>query len=363
MKQANDEKNREDFLKGKKKKSLTYNVPNLITRLPVSSGDLLFGGILSLYASELLGFGASFLPESAVTTAIQNGFMYASYYSSMLVNFTFAGMLFSGGIDLICKPPRDLHKQEIVEKLGCERKDVDRDTRMKKIDELCLMISDDYTEKKYSMKEEAKIAGKTLDEIIYKIEGVRIKTSNVVKNSYVTKYIMPHALGGCNLISGEIEIFRQLPYMSFSISAHELAHRKTYINENEAEVLAHLTGFATKNPVFIQSSRVSRLRREYQTLFQTHFQKPKEEELLDFFHDLKLPQKLKNWMVDTEVSKPGVVMRGVMKGQLAMYKVIMRILGQKEGLRRYTEIFTADLYAMEQKYGSVENLVEYLKQK
>lgn len=350
----------------KKRKGLTYTVPNLITYLPFSSGDLLFGGLLALWSSDLLGLGLRVLPENEAITAIQQGLHYASYYSTKLVNYTFLGMIGSGIIDGVSKPPKELHTKEIVEKLSCQRQKVDKETRMKKIDELCLMISDDYTEQKYSMKEESKIAGEALDDIIYKIEGVRIKTSNVVKNSYITKYIMPHALGGCNMISGEIEIFRQLPYISFSIVAHELAHRKTYMNENEAEVLAHLTGLMTKDPVFIQSSRVSRFRREYQTLFDKENMKEEDKEVrkervMDFFNDLKLPQKMKDWMVDLEFKKYNIVVRGMMKGQLALYKVMMKIFGQKEGLKRYTEVFTEDLYAIERNYGSVENLVKELE--
>lgn len=353
------------ILKGIAMANKTRKIPNLITYLPVSTSDLIFGGLGLFYVSRLLNIGLEALPNEMIPYTNQIINWYLPHYSTLLVNTTFAGMIGSGIIDYL-RTPKISHKEDISEKLFTERKYVNIKTRKDKVNELCLEISDDYTEKTRHMKEEAEIANKTLEDIIYQIEGVRIKTSDKIKNSYLTKYLMPHALGGCNIISSDIDIFQQLPYISFSTVAHELAHRKRYFKENDAEVLAHLAGFATKDPVFIQSSRVSRLRREYQTIFEKYgninkeMRKQLNEECEDFLNDLKLPYKVKEFIIASEFRKHNLITEGMKKGQMALYKAIMKIFGQKEGLNRYTRVFTEDLYALEKKYSSIENLIKSL---
>jgi len=353
------------ILKGITMANKNRRIPNIITYLPVSTSDLLIGGLALFYSSRLLNLGIGLVPNEAMPYADQIINWYLPHYSSMLVNYTFAGIVVSGVIDYILTPKISC-KEDISEKLYVERKYVNTKKRKDKINELCLEISDEYTEKTHTMKEEAEIANKTLEDIIYKIEGVKVKTSDKIKNSYLTKYIMPHALGGCNIISNDIDIYKKLPYISFSIIAHELAHRKRYFKENDAEVLAHLAGFATKDPVFIQSSKVSRLRRECQTLFEKYenvskeLRKQVDKEYEDFLNDLKLPQKIKDFVIENEFKRHSIIVECMKKGQIAMYRLIMKLFGQKEGPSRYTRIFTEDLYALETRYHSIEELIKTL---
>lgn len=344
-----------------KKIKKEYSMPNLITKIPISTSDIIMGGAIAYYLSKYFMGANVDQTDSEMMGIINDIAAYIHVGSKYLMNGTFAAMCGSGAIDYMNKPPKELYKLEISEKLGVKRKEVNEKTRKKKIDELCLMIKDDHTEKSYGIKEEAEIAGKTLDKLVYKIEGVKIKTSNVVKKSYLAKYMMPHALGGCNLISKDIDIFQQMPYISPSIVAHELCHRKGYFKENDAEVLAHLAGFMTDDPVFIQSSRISRLRREWQSL------KLQKEEFNDYLSSLKLPVKMKSKLIKQEIQKNNGDGNPLAKSfaniQLTMYKILMRILGQKEGLERYTRIFTEDLHALEKKYKSIEDLAEQLKSK
>ncbi|MDP2908325.1 MAG: DUF3810 family protein [Nanoarchaeota archaeon] len=349
------------------KKDDAYRIPNLITYVPLNTSDLLLGGMIAFYGSRLLDMGTGMLPNDILPYANQLINWYIPMYSAFAINSTFAGMVVSGVIDNMLTPPIS-YQEDVSEKLGVRRAPVDEKTRKGKIDELCLMISDGYTEKTCPKKQEAKIANSTLEEITYQIEGVRVKTSSKIKNSYLMKYLMPHAIGGCNIISNDIEIYKQRPYISFSITAHELAHRRRYRRENDAEVLAHLAGFATKDPVFIQSSRVSRLRRECQTLFKSYDQVNKEErkklneKYKAFLSGLKIPDNIKGSMIQNEFKKYNIATRGIMKGQIALYKVMMKLLSrQKEGLKRYTDVFTEDLYALEKKYSSIENLAEELR--
>ncbi len=346
-------------------KNKTQRIPNLITYLPVSTNDLIFGGAAVFYASRLLNLGTEALPNDILPYANQIINWYIPHYSNLLISTTFAGMALSGATDILLRPMIS-HKEDVSEKLGVKRSTVDEKTRKGKINELCLEISDDYTEETYSLKQEAETANKTLEDLVYKIEGIRVKTSSKIKNSYITKYLMPHALGGCNIISNDIEIYKQLPYISFSIAAHELAHRKTYTKENDAEVLAHLAGFAAKDKVFIQSSKISRLRRECQTLFEKYDKVEKEkrkqlnEEHKDFLNSLSLPYKLKEFMIKTEFQKHNIITEGIKKGQMVVYEILMKVFGQKEGPSRYTRVFTEDLYALEKKYSSIENLVKIM---
>lgn len=346
-------------------KNKTQRIPNLITYIPVSMNDILLGGVAVFYASRLLNLGMGALPNDILPYANQIINWYLPHYSNLLASTTFAGMALSGATDMLLKP-KIPHKEDVSEKLGVKRNPVDEKTRKDKINELCLEISDDYTEETYSMKQEAETANKNLEEIIYKIEGVRVKTSSKIKKSHITKYIMPHAIEGCNIISKDIEIYKQLPYVSFSMAAHELAHRKTYTKENDAEVLAHLAGFAAKDKVFIQSSKISRLRRECQTLFKKYDKVEKEKrkqldkEYKDFLNRLRLPEKIKGFMIESEFQKYNIITEGIKKGQIAIYDVLMKVLGQKEGPSRYTKVFTEDLYALEKKYSSIENLVKTL---
>ncbi|MBU4501576.1 MAG: DUF3810 family protein [Nanoarchaeota archaeon] len=357
------------------KKDKTYKVPNLATYSPVSTSDIIIGGLGVNLACFAASFGLDIVP---VETIIKHDWLYnvysainyhIPYYTATVMNYTMLGMLGSAGLDFLCRP-RISRKKDVSEKLDAPRGNTDIMTRLHKIDDICYAINYDYTEKEYTMQEEAKIASDTLDEIIYKIEGVRQKTSSKVRNSKVMKYIFPHALGGCNLLSREIDFFGQMPYMSFSISAHELAHRKSYFKENDAEVLAHLAGFMTRDPVFIQSARYSRLRRECQTIFEKYDKhnsdipaKKLEKDYIDFVKVLKIPDKMKELYLKEEFKPFSLAERAIMKVQIPLYKILMRIFGQKEGLIRYTGFFTEDLYALENKYGSVENLVTFLENK
>ncbi|MBM3200003.1 DUF3810 domain-containing protein [Candidatus Woesearchaeota archaeon] len=346
-------------------KTKTRRIPNLITYVPVSISDLIIGGLIIFYGSRLLNLGIDVLPKDVLPYANHVINWYMPHYSNMLVCTTFGADMISGITDYLARP-RISQKKDVSEKLGVTRKPVDKETRIKKIDDICLEISDGYTEKKYSLKEEAKIANNSLEEIVYKIEGIRLKTSDKIKNSYLMKYLMPHALGRCDVISSDITMFQKIPYISFSILAHELAHRKRYFKENNAEVLAHLAGFATRDPVFIQSSKVSRLRRECQTLFEKYGKTTKEErkqlneEYQDFLNDLSLPYNIKNAILKSEFQKNNILTEGIKKGQTALYTLMMKVFGQKEGPLRYTKVFTEDLYALEEKYHSSEALANAL---
>jgi hypothetical protein len=66
---------------------------------------------------------------------------------------------------------------------------------------------------------------------IASISGQRVRTSAEVRGFALIGLAFPFALGACDVLTGDITIFRDTGLLEPHIIAHELSHRKGYWKE------------------------------------------------------------------------------------------------------------------------------------
>ncbi|HEX9479772.1 MAG TPA: DUF3810 family protein, partial [Methylomirabilota bacterium] len=76
----------------------------------------------------------------------------------------------------------------------------------------------------------------------------------------------PFALGACDVLSGDVAIFRDTGLLEAHIIAHEFSHRKGYWKELYAQVLGYLALATSGEPVLHQSALLERLHRNLRVL-------------------------------------------------------------------------------------------------
>ena len=77
-----------------------------------------------------------------------------------------------------------------------------------------------------SRGELAKVVNEQLTAYIASITGQRVETSDEVRSAALAKILFPFALGACDILSGDVTIFRDCGIFEPHIIAHEFCHRK-----------------------------------------------------------------------------------------------------------------------------------------
>ena len=83
--------------------------------------------------------------------------------------------------------------------------------------------------------------------------------ATAVRDFALARLVFPFALGACDLLSGDVAIFRDVGVLEPHVIAHEFSHRKGYWRELEAQALAYLALTASGEAVLIQSALCERL--------------------------------------------------------------------------------------------------------
>ncbi|MXW16485.1 MAG: DUF3810 domain-containing protein [Gemmatimonadetes bacterium] len=98
------------------------------------------------------------------------------------------------------------------------------------------------------------------------ITGQRVETSSSVREMTLARLIMPFASGSCDVLSGDIAVFRSTGIFEPHILAHEFCHRKGYLKELEAQALAYLALSRSRDPQLRQSALAERVYRNLRVL-------------------------------------------------------------------------------------------------
>jgi hypothetical protein len=200
--------------------------------------------------------------------------------------------------------------------------------------------NDGWTAERIPRREAAVEIDRHLTDYIASITGQRVETSTEVRSFTVAKLIFPFALGACDMISGDVAIFRDTGIFEPHVIAHEFCHRKGYYKELEAQALAYLSLADSPNPVLAQSARCERLHRNLKVL---------AGDSPEAFHrrveQAGLRQEL---LVQFRALRPvtGPVARQVEKTMRALYDERMKLTGQN-GISDYDLGFTNFLYSFE----------------
>jgi hypothetical protein len=136
-----------------------------------------------------------------------------------------------------------------------------REAREAEITLLTHRLNDEYTPTRIPRRELAVEVDRHLTRYIAGITGQRVETSAEVRSFALAQLIFPFALGACDILSGDVAIFRDVGVFEPHVIAHEFSHRKGYWKELEAQVLAYLSLASSGEPVLVQSALCERLHR------------------------------------------------------------------------------------------------------
>jgi hypothetical protein len=215
-----------------------------------------------------------------------------------------------------------------------------RDVREAGVRRLAERLSDEFTRERPSRRALAVEVDRHLTSYIAGITGQRVQTSIEVRSFALARLALPFALGVCDILSGDIAIFRDTGLFEPHIIAHEFSHRKGYWKELHAQVLAYLSLAESGDPVLRQSALLERVYRDLCVLAgddaaeldrlvtQARFRLELEAGL----RDLRLP--------------PGGGARRVAIAMRSLYDTRMRVTGQN-GISDYDLGFTNFLYSFE----------------
>ena len=105
-----------------------------------------------------------------------------------------------------------------------------------------------------------------LTDYIASVTGQRVHTSSEVRDFGLAQLVFPFAMGACDVISGDVALFRDAGIFEPHVIGHEFVHRKGYWKELHAQVLSYLSLVSSGDPVLVQSALAERLHRQLKVL-------------------------------------------------------------------------------------------------
>jgi len=140
------------------------------------------------------------------------------------------------------------------------------EARREEVLDLVAVLNRDYQPVELSREELARIANEHLTTYISSITGQRVETSSEVRSVALAKLLFPFALGACDILSGDVTIFRDSGVFEPHIIAHEFCHRKGYYKELQAQAIAYLALSTSGHPVLVQAALAERTHRNLRVL-------------------------------------------------------------------------------------------------
>lgn len=194
-------------------------------------------------------------------------------------------------------------------------------------------LNDRYEPMTMKREELAVLVNGHLTDYIASVTGQRVETSSEIRSFSLAKLVFPFALGACDILSGDVTLFKEAGIFEPHIIAHEFCHRKGYIKELQAQAIAYLALHEAEENIMVQSAKAERLQRNLRVLAGEEFEdfhRLVEEsglrpELEQEFHDIR--------------PEPSAYERGVWAIMKPIYEERMRMTGQN-GLSDYDAGFT-----------------------
>ncbi|HJR02075.1 MAG TPA: hypothetical protein VKA83_10605 [Methylomirabilota bacterium] len=141
-----------------------------------------------------------------------------------------------------------------------------RERRETEVRALVERLNDDFAPRELPRRELAVEVDRHLTDYIAGITGQRVRTSTEVRGFALSKLAFPFAVGACDVLSGDIAIFKDLGPLEPHVLAHEFCHRKGYWKELHAQVLAYLALVSSGEPILRQAARLERFYRHLRVL-------------------------------------------------------------------------------------------------
>lgn len=211
------------------------------------------------------------------------------------------------------------------------------EARREEIRLLGLALNDGYTAVRRPREQVAREVNQRLTDYVAAITDQEVVTSSEVRSFNLAMAVFPFAFGTCDIISGDVAIFRDTGVFEPHLVAHEFSHRKGYWKELHAQALAFLALRTSGDALLVQSARAERLHRQLRILAGDDVVRFGE---LIALADLR-PELHASFAALRPV--PGAYESAVSKVMKPLYDQRMRMTGQN-GLSDYDEGFTNFLW-------------------
>jgi hypothetical protein len=235
---------------------------------------------------------------------------------------------------------REMRWIDFTREFGCDVKTLQsmpRAARDREIEGLAHKLEVGFVAEQIPRDELAVLVNRHLTDYIAGITGQRVYTSSEVRGFTLARLVFPFALGTCDMISGDVALFRDAGLLEAHVIGHEFIHRRGYWKELHAQALSYLALMASGDPPLVQAARAERLHRQLTVICNgdgaVYHDRVEalglRAELADALHALKPDRSA----YETSVSK-------VMK---RVYDERLKLTGQN-GLSDYDEGFTNFLW-------------------
>jgi hypothetical protein len=215
-----------------------------------------------------------------------------------------------------------------------------REVREAEVRTLARRLNDEVAMERIPRRELAVEVDRALTRYIASITGQHVRTSAAVRNFSLVGLAFPFAVGACDLLSGDVAIFRDTGLLEAHVLAHEFSHRKGYWKELHAQVLGYLSLMSSGELVLQQSALLERLHCNLRVL--AGDDRATFERLV---RSSALRPELRAVLLTLWPSSTGIE-RQLDTGLRRLYHLRMRLTGQA-GISDYDLGFTNFLYTFE----------------
>lgn len=164
---------------------------------------------------------------------------------------------------------RDMRWIDFQREYGADVKtlqDMPERARRDEIERLARRLDEGYTSERIPRDELAVAVNGHLTEYMASVTGQRVYTSSEVRDFTLARLVFPFALGVCDVISGDVALFRDAGIFEPHIICHEFVHRKGYWKELHAQALSYLALMSSGDAVMVQSALAERLHRQLKAI-------------------------------------------------------------------------------------------------
>jgi len=235
---------------------------------------------------------------------------------------------------------REMRWIDFGKEFGCDVKTLEPmpdGARRDEIQKLGARLEAGFTAERIPRADAAVAVNEHLTEYMAGITGQRVYTSSEVRDFTLSKLIFPFAMGVCDVVSGDVALFRDTGIFEPHIICHEFVHRKGYWKELHAQALSYLALMSSGDPVMVQAALAERLHRQLKVV---------ADEDPEIYHDLVDGLGMRTELADEFHAlrpDPGVYESSVSVVMKKLYDERMKLTGQN-GLSDYDEGFTNFLW-------------------
>ena len=209
--------------------------------------------------------------------------------------------------------------------------------RRSEIVRLAARLTEGWTEERRPRQDVAKVVNGHLTTFIATVTGQTVHTSSEVRDFGLAQFVFPFAMGVCDVISGDVALFRDTGLFEPHVICHEFVHRKGYWKELHAQVLSYFALMSSDDPMLVQAALAERLHRQLKVL---------AGEDADAYHELveglDLPRGLAEDLHALRPERPALQSTASMVMR-SVYDQRLKLTGQN-GISDYDEGFTNFLW-------------------